>query len=284
MIKDSACFYCFAQTSQKLLEKHHLSDAQKDAFTASFIALCASPRIYSSPEFSCLMHRKLKELAGMDDFYVHEKKQSNIAAKDLLRQLAPLVERAQDKFDMALRLAIAGNVIDFGCAHEFNLESTVNHVLSAELAIDHSSGLRRDIQQAGQILWLGDNAGEIVFDKHFIETLAHPALYYAVRGYPVINDVTLADAQESGLDKIVKGVIDNGYDAPSTLLEHCSPSFLMRWNAADLVIAKGQGNFEGLMHEKSKPIYFLLMVKCGVIAQRLGVKKGDFVVVKNTTF
>jgi uncharacterized protein with ATP-grasp and redox domains len=105
-------------------------------------------------------------------------------------------------------------------------------------------------------------------------------LIYAVRGAPVINDATLDDATYVGMD-IVADVVSNGYDAPSTVLEHCSAEFMEVFNRADVIISKGQGNLEGLLGQTNKAVYFLLMVKCEVIADALGVKKGDFVVKKN---
>jgi hypothetical protein len=119
----------------------------------------------------------------------------------------------------------------------------------------------------------------MVFDKLFIETMMHPNLIYAVRGAPVINDATMDDAKYVGIDRVAD-VISNGYDAPSTILEHCSDEFMKVFNRADVIISKGQGNLEGLLGQTTKAVYFLLMVKCEVIADALGVRKGDFVVSK----
>lgn len=142
-----------------------------------------------------------------------------------------------------------------------------------------SSELKEALSTAKTVLYLGDNAGEIVLDKLFIETLMHPNLYFAVRGAPVINDATLDDAQYVGIDAVAD-VISNGYDAPSTIVDRCSPQFQELFNKADVIISKGQGNLEGLLEKTDKQVYFLLMVKCDVIAEALGVKKGDFVVRK----
>jgi hypothetical protein len=129
-------------------------------------------------------------------------------------------------------------------------------------------------------LYLGDNCGEIVFDKLFIETMDHPNVTFAVRGNPVINDATLEDAAQVGLDNVCR-VISNGFDAPSTLLEFCSDEFAEAYNNADLVISKGQGNFEGLMESRHPNEFFLLIAKCWPIANLLGVGKNDMVVLKS---
>jgi hypothetical protein len=183
-----------------------------------------------------------------------------------------------NSFETAMRLAIAGNIIDYGVSDHFDLQEALDKVLFSGFAIDHSAELEKAAAKAKTILYLGDNAGEIVFDKLFIETMMHPNLWFAVRGSPVINDATMEDARYVGMDEVAH-VIPNGYDAPSTLLEHCSAEFRELFDRADLIISKGQGNLEGLLdNQTEREIYFLLMVKCDVVADVLGVPKGSFVV------
>jgi len=153
-------------------------------------------------------------------------------------------------------------------------------VLKSDFSINHSYELKEALSNAKTVLYLGDNSGEIVLDKLFIETIMHPNLHFAVRGAPVINDVTIDDARYVGIYKVAD-VISNGYDAPSTIIDKCSEEFQKHFNDADVIISKGQGNLEGLLHKTHKTVFFLLMVKCDVIAEALGVKKGDFVVMKN---
>jgi len=176
-----------------------------------------------------------------------------------------------------LRLSIAGNIIDFGANDNFNLLGTLDRVLSNDFAIDHSGSLREKIEKAKTILYLGDNAGEIVFDKYFIQIIDHPGLTYVVRGSPIINDATMKDAEFTGMNDVAN-VITNGYDAPSTVLNKSSEQFRKYFKDADLIISKGQGNLEGLLPLNDSRIFFLLMVKCDVIAESLNVKKDSFVV------
>src|SRR5690606_13963972 len=133
------------------------------------------------------------------------------------------------------------------------------------------------IKNAKTILYLGDNCGEIVLDKLFLENINHPNIYFAVREKPVLNDATQKEAKEVGINEFAK-IISNGDDTPSTLLHRVSPDFLEIYNAADLIISKGMGNYEGLMFESDPRIFFLLMIKCSVIGESLGVRKGEFVV------
>ena len=127
---------------------------------------------------------------------------------------------------------------------------------------------------------LADNAGEIVFDRLLIEQLPIDRVTVAVRGYPVINDATLDDAETAGLTDIVD-VISNGSDAPGTLLDDCSEAFRSRFEEADLIIAKGQGNYETLA-QSPRPIFFLLRVKCPVVARDLDYPVGSMVVHPST--
>jgi uncharacterized protein with ATP-grasp and redox domains len=150
----------------------------------------------------------------------------------------------------------------------------VERVLSEPFAVNDLELLRADLARATDVLILGDNAGETVCDRLLIETLDRPVTY-AVRGDPVLNDAVREDALAAGLDGVAE-IVDNGSDAPATLLPLCSADFGARFAAADLILAKGQGNFESLS-DVAAPIYFLLQAKCPVIARELGVSQGSIV-------
>jgi len=139
------------------------------------------------------------------------------------------------------------------------------------------------VNEADSVLYLGDNAGEIVFDKLFIQTMNHKRIIYAVRGMPVINDATMEDAEYVGMKESAR-VISNGYDAPSTIVDKSSDEFKSYFYSASLIISKGQGNLEGLVHLNDKRIFFLLMVKCNVMAEYLRVEKDSFVVFNSSGF
>jgi uncharacterized protein with ATP-grasp and redox domains len=221
----------------------------------------------------------LKRYTNNPDPYKEAKKQSNDLVLKMYPELRTQILLSDNPFDTALRLAIAGNIIDFAISSSYDLHATINNVLQSDFAINHSQELKKALSDARTVLYLGDNAGEIVLDKLLIENIMHPNLYFAVRGAPVLNDATTEDAEYVGMD-IVADVVPNGYDAPSTIVEKCSEQFREVFDMADVIISKGQGNLEGLLGTKNKDIYFLLMVKCNVIADALNVKKGDFVVKK----
>ncbi len=224
-------------------------------------------------------HRVIRKDLNNPDPFFKIKREFNQAIKKLYPSLKQKVGGSSDKFACAIKLAIAGNIIDFGPDHHFELMKTIDQVLSKKPAIDDTESLRKDIKKASLILYLGDNAGETFFDKVFIEQMSSKEIYYAVRGYPVINDATSEDAYYAGLNEVAK-VISNGSDAPGTILEDCSEEFKNIFEKADLVIAKGHGNYETLNEVKGKGLYFLLMVKCRIIGRDLGCSVGDFVVKK----
>jgi uncharacterized protein with ATP-grasp and redox domains len=205
------------------------------------------------------------------------KREYNQVVKELYPGMKRKVGGCSDKFACAIRLAIAGNIIDFGPSHHFELMKTIDQVLNKKPAIDDTPSLKEDMGKASLILYLGDNTGETFFDRLLIEQMPRGNIYYAVRGAPVINDATSEDAYYAELDKVAR-IISNGSDAPGTILEDCSDEFRNIFDRADLVIAKGHGNYESLNEVEGKKIYFLLMVKCKIIGRDLGCQVGDFVV------
>jgi uncharacterized protein with ATP-grasp and redox domains len=192
-------------------------------------------------------------------------------------ELEQTIKNSDDPFTTALKLAIAGNIIDFAVNDNCDLEGTIEKVLNSDFAVDHSAKLREELKKAGKVLYIGDNAGEIVFDKLFIREIAHHDLTYSVRGAPVINDATMEDAEYTGLTSMVK-VISSEYDAPSTILEKSGEEFRAHFEKADVIISKGQGNLEGLIGESDPRIFFLLMVKCEVMAEFMNTQTGSYVV------
>jgi len=224
------------------------------------------------------IHRLIREATGNADPYREVKQRFNRLALDLYPDLKRRVAAADDPLETAVRLAIAGNIIDFGVSatvSEAAVEETVERALRDPLVGDVDA-LRQSVAGADRILYLADNAGEIVFDRILIETLEAPNLAIGVKSVPVINDATVEDARAAGLADGPWEIVENGSDAPGTLLETCSEAFRERFMAADLVIAKGQGNYETLS-EAPRPVTFVLMAKCPVIAGHLGCEVGSLV-------
>ncbi len=278
MISDYRCFYCFTRAFERLISRDGISADAKDSFTRDMVKMYAENwGRHNSPLFARELHSILRSYTGNSDPYKDEKKHYNDLALGLLPDMESLLRQSDDPFNTALRLSIAGNIIDFAVNDTFNLHATLGRVLESRFAIDDSELLKKALGSARSVLYLGDNAGEIVFDKLFIKTIGHPGIVYAVRGAPVINDATPEDAEYVGMSEVAR-VVSNGFDAPSTVVSESSDEFRKLFSEADLIISKGQGNLEGLMHLKDKRIFFLLMVKCNVMAEFLKVEKDSFVV------
>ncbi|MBN2024737.1 MAG: DUF89 family protein [Pirellulales bacterium] len=221
-----------------------------------------------------IIHRRIRELTDTSDPYARQKRRLNDAAMSLYPACAARVAGAADPLELAVRLAIAGNVMDLAVKTHLTEEemlASLDECVDAPLDCSIAE-FARAVEEADEILYLADNAGEIVFDRLLLERLPREKLTVAVRGKPVINDATIEDARYVGLAEVVN-VIDNGSDAPGTILDDCSDAFRRRFERADLIISKGQGNYETLAGS-TRPIWFLLRVKCPIIARHLGCSVG----------
>jgi uncharacterized protein with ATP-grasp and redox domains len=233
----------------------------------------------SPPELAREIFDIIERYSGKKDLYAEIKKTSNQYILDMEDELRELVANSADPFLTGLHLAIAGNIIDFGAKHDFSdklIHQEIENALNVELDAETVNELRQLIDKAEKILYLGDNAGEIVFDKLFIEQLPREKITFAVRGQHIINDALMQDAEDVGITSMVT-VIDNGYNVPGTVLKHSSDEFCEIFNNADLIISKGQGNYETLSNSERK-IVFLLKIKCEIVARDLNGSVGDFVI------
>ena len=265
------------KTYKRLFQKFDVSETQQKVFLEYFYTTIENDGSGFAPIIQRNLNRTFCRILNIDDPFKEEKEESNRVALELYDNWKPKVIESENPFNLALRLAIAGNIMDYGASDSFDIHKTIDRVIASDFAVDNSEVLRQQLLKASKVLYLGDNAGEIVFDRLFIETIMHGNISFAVKGAPILNDVTVDDSVQVGMH-YAADVITNGYDAPSTILERCSREFQEEFRSADLIISKGQGNLEGLLCESDPRIFFLLMVKCDLIAETLGVKKGDFVI------
>ena len=228
-----------------------------------------------------IMHRKIRHMLGCDPFE-EIKSEYNKLALGLYPGLKALVADSADPLWTATRLAIAGNVIDFGIFTSVDIEGAINRALNSDLAVDDYGRFKEAVNKAHDILYLLDNTGEAVFDRILIEVFVSMGkkVTAVAKGGPVINDCTMKDAGEAGITAACE-VIDNGSDSVGTILETASEAFRERFNNAGLIISKGQGNFETLMEvfdilsEHGERIFFLLQSKCDVVSKVLGLSIGS---------
>jgi uncharacterized protein with ATP-grasp and redox domains len=232
------------------------------------------------PELAHQVHSIVRRITNEKDPYKKVKRESNDSVLKLYPELKEKVNQSRDPLRTAVRLAIAGNIIDFAVLQEFNLEETIREVLKKHFVIDDYEKLKEKLKDAETLLFFVDNAGEIGLDKLLVETFLGQKKFekidFVVKGGPIINDATLEDAVYMGLDRLPNSkflTISNGEagTGPSR-----SSQTVRKWiREHDLVISKGQGNYEGLSEHNG--LFFMLMVKCPIIASDLGVEVGDII-------
>lgn len=224
-----------------------------------------------------LIHRILRDETGIDP-YKQVKDAYNHIALEKLPSLRALAAGLPDRLEGGARAAIAGNVIDFGIYESIDLDRSIEESFRLPLSDAEYRAFSRAVNKASRVLYLCDNAGEIVFDRVLLEILCDKGKHVTavVKGSPVINDATHDDARAAGLHECA-AVIDNGNDGIGTLLEVCSPQFMDEFRSADLIISKGQANYETLVQAGDERIFFLFKVKCPVVAAFLKRENGDIV-------
>jgi uncharacterized protein with ATP-grasp and redox domains len=232
------------------------------------------------PELAHQVHSIVRSITKEKDPYKKVKRESNDLVLKIYPELKEKVKNSSEPLRTAVRLSIAGNIIDFGVPHEFNLEETITEVLEKRFAIDDYDKLKKKLKDAETLLFFVDNAGEIGLDKLLLETILETKklkkIDFVVKAGPIINDATLEDAIYMGLDSLPNSeflAISNGEARTGPAR---SSQIVKNWiNEHDLVISKGQGNYEGLSEHNG--LFFMLMAKCPIIASDIGVNVGDII-------
>lgn len=236
----------------------------------------------SPPQITKIIHLLLQKEFKTKDLFLDIKKESNLRAQKMYPKLKKLIGFSNHPLNTAIRIAIAGNIIDYGLSDHFDIDKTLHRVLRKSFAINDIASFRSSTLKPKNILYITDNSGEIFFDKILIKYLTSKdhKIVVAVKSAPTLNDATYSDALEAGLDKLAY-IIESGSTNPGTILTDTSPEFKKIYNMVDFVIAKGQGNYETLVDQNDdKRIYFLFKVKCRYIAKYLGVEYQDIIIKK----
>jgi uncharacterized protein with ATP-grasp and redox domains len=272
------CIPCVVRQAAEAIEMTAINEQQKASLLRRLLREIADADWGTMPVVIAQhMQRIVRQETGHADPYRALKDRMNRIALELLPALADSARRHRDPHEAVVRLAIAGNLLDAGSKARLAPEDLSARLegIWEMLLVGNVADLFRAADSATRILYLADNAGEIVFDRLLIEALPMAKITVAVRGAPVINDATLEDAKTAGICGLVP-VIANGSDAPGTLVEECSEEFRRAFNEADLIISKGQGNYETLS-DTTKAVFFLLTVKCPIIAADIGAPVGSLV-------
>ena len=271
------CYPCFLCQALNAARRVDADDAGQFDVLQRVLALFQKIQpTMTPPEIVYHVHRIVRETVDCDDPFQEAKVNRTKNALALYQALKRLAADSEDALDTAIRISIAGNIIDFGVMDNIaDLPKVVERVLNQRLSIDDIESLRRELSSADHVLFLGDNAGETVFDRILIETLPKDAIY-AVKAGPILNDATMEDAIATGLDHCAT-LVSSGSDAPGTILEFCSETFRQMYQSAPVVIAKGQSNYETLSESDDKG-FCLLWVKYPVIARDVGAPADSIVV------
>jgi damage-control phosphatase, subfamily I len=238
------------------------------------------PLDLKSAEIIQRAYRIIGEITGNNDPFHQSKVEANRTVLAIYPSLQKMAQYSPDRLFFACKMAIAGNSIDMGPNFEYDsvesiIEAAASHL---PLAVNNYNQFLSSLSNCQRILYLGDNSGEIVFDHLLIEEINRNRkldICFVVRDRPVINDVTMDDALAVGMDRIAS-VVSSGSDAPATILSQCSAELQQLYHSADIIVAKGQGNYESLEGEPGN-IFFLMRAKCPLVAKSLGINVGDCV-------
>ncbi len=264
------CITCVVGNVIHLAKEAVADPVQQEAMARELLDISAGVSWeVTPPEYASLLYGVLNKYTGCPDLFIKEKDQSTELAMRLLPDLRTELAKQPDYFEAVVRIVAGGNIIDYGVDRHFKLDTVRDRLLEVfHMPVDAAAvrRLRENLERAESILYILDNCGEAVLDKLLIEMFA-PKVTLAVRGAPVFNDITRRELVSSGLAEYA--CIDTGDPTPGVSLTHAAPEFLRRMRASDLVLAKGQGNFETLT-DYDRPIFHLLRAKCGIVIKFLG--------------
>jgi hypothetical protein len=278
---DNACVECIINQSRRVTDAIRSDEALSRRIVSRVEALGEHfDFTQSPPEVAADVYEQMALMAGMDDLYGELKAHATEKAKTFLPQLHKELENSDNKLLTAIKIAVAGNVIDLASEVTFDLNEEMAKIFETNFAHDDLGLLEKALQKASTLLYIGDNVGEHIFDYLCIETLQklYPELevFYMVRGNPIINDVTMAEAKEAGFEKLCH-LIDSGVNTPGFAYDRANEASRKLFDEADLIITKGMGNYECLSPAPRANLCYLLKVKCSVVAASLDRDIGDIV-------
>ena len=265
------CISCLFNQTLKVSRLLELDDAtSKKLLDRSAEILIKHDLSYTPPQIAKDIYQAISELTGEKDPIAKAKVR---ATEEALRVDTSFVKSIPD----ALKLSVIGNVIDFGAENQFDLQDTIKHQFASDFRIDDSSLFIERLERAREIVIIGDNTGEHIFDKLLIEMICreYPVkVHYFVRGIPIINDVTLKEAADLGT---IANIVDTGVQTPGYDLSEANRESKEIFDRADIVLAKGMGNFESLYRQAGRAVFFLFIVKCGVVAEAIEAEVKDMI-------
>ena len=278
---EDTCVECIINQSLKVADAIEADALLKDKLHSNTQQLSKDFSFeLSPPEVASEVYEQMARIAQREDLYAKQKEEATTQALSFIPSLKTHLQNSSNKLLSATKIAVAGNVIDLAAEVLFDLSDELEKVFETEFAHNDFEMLEKKLESAKTLVVLGDNVGEHIFDYLFIETLQelYPQLTvsYFVRGNPIINDVTLKEAKEAGFDKLCN-LVDSGVNTPGFAYSRATKEAQELFDSADLVISKGMGNYECLSPTHRDNIFFLLKVKCNVVASSLYQELGDII-------
>jgi len=275
----SRCIPCMVQQAYNAATLATTDEnKQKDIINEICELIPGIPETISPPALS----RKIQDITvkhtGIKDPYKDIKEKNYNSTLRFVPYLKTYLESSKFPLEEAVRIAIAGNTIDLGANPDYDIDAEINKLSSNNIILDDFHSFKTDTEKAETIIYIADNLEESIFDKLLIEKLQPKKIIYAVRSQPILNDITLEDIPKTRIGSLCT-IIESGSVIAGTILSNCSEEFLKIFNEADVVISKGQGNFETL-EDCQREIYFLFKVKCEVIEKYCGHPIGKSILIK----
>ncbi len=278
---ETDCIACIFNQALRVTKALELSDYEAKKLLDE--AACMLPDFSMSltpPQNATPMYEKFAQILGKEDIYDRQKREAIEKAESLLPYCRKLIAQSDTPLATATRIAVAGNVIDLASEYSYDLEEEIANVLEAPFVVDQIDALCERIARSDSIVYLADNAGENVFDRLYIETIKSrfpdTRIYYYVRSVPIINDICVKDLQNDPIHQVAT-VVDSGVKTPGIVVEALHEEAKKRFFEAECIISKGMGNYECLSDYKEDSLYYLLKVKCQVVARSLALEPGDLV-------
>ncbi len=265
------CVNCLLNQALKVSKLLELDDeSTKKVLDRSAEILISYDLSYTPPQIAKDIYRAISEITGEDDPVAIAKQH---ATQEALSVDTSFIKTISD----AIKISVIGNVIDYGAQNQFDLRETIQKQFASRFAIDDSEQFIRELQNAKELVIIGDNTGEHIFDKLLIEKIRKVydlQVYYFVRGVPIINDVTLKEAE---VLSECANIVDTGVKTPGYDFSEANSASREIFDRADIVLAKGMGNFESLYQQAGREVYFLFIIKCDVVAQAIGEEVGEMI-------
>jgi len=278
---DNECVECIINQSVRVANLITDDESLKNKIISSTKLLSKDFSFNNTPpEIASYVYENMADIAKKYDLYDEVKQNSTKKALSFVPLLKEKLLDSNDKFLTAIKIAVAGNVIDLAAQVEFDLDEELNKIFYTNFAYDDVDILKQELEKSKTVLLIGDNVGEHIFDYMFIEVLQdfYPKIKfsYMVRGNPIINDVTIKEAKEAKFDELCE-LVDSGVNTPGFAYNRANKYSQELFDSVDLVLSKGMGNYECMSELQRKNICFLLKIKCNVVANSLNKNLGDIV-------